>query len=93
VSYVIKKPSNDLIKMPTMKRDKSINKEETKNPSGTPKLGNDETLLLDDSVTFTGAAKIAQARPTVDPKHKVAFDDTYRSNRRFGQTDVGGITH
>jgi hypothetical protein len=56
---VIKKPSNDLIKQPALKRDKSSNQDVTKNGTGTPKLGNEETLLLDESVTFTGAAKIA----------------------------------
>ncbi len=61
---------------------------------GTPTLGTEEALLLDESVTFSGAVRLAgQHRPTGDPKQSKAFDDTYGSNKRHGQTAVGELTH
>jgi hypothetical protein len=79
-SYVVKR------NMPEFKVNNPLTRENSfvKKPEkvGTPQLGMLQNICLDESITFSGAVRIA-ATPMM------AFDDSYGQSKRKGQTAVG----
>lgn len=88
-SYVVKRNMPELRIQSPLTRENSLCKKpkpETTEKVGTPQLGMlDKDLSLDESITFSGAARIA-CRPEAQ---RMAFDDSYGKPRRLGQTAVG----